>query len=164
METHPEAAKLRNILALKRLEMPLDTGVDRFLIEFHRRQRAQLLVPASPWTRFGSWVQEKVSGLSALPTYSYAGAFAAIVVITLVGFSQPSAVTPSGTRASTPGFAFHLLAPHDGTLAMLPALHLTPAVATTTPQDEPNFAAKADTATRFVLAKPLTSEATVAAF
>ena len=106
--------------------MPLDTGIDRFLIEFHRRQRAQLLVPASPWTRFGSWVQEKVAALTVLPTYSYAGAFAAIVVITLIGFSQPTAIAPAGTPASTPSFAFHLLTPHDGTLAMLPSLHLAP--------------------------------------
>ena len=51
MDQHQDFSPLRELLALKKLEMPTDTRIDQFLIEFHRRQRAQLLVPESRWTR-----------------------------------------------------------------------------------------------------------------
>ena len=51
MDQDQDFSALRNLLALKRLDMPKDTQVNQFLIEFHRRQRAQLLVPQSRWTR-----------------------------------------------------------------------------------------------------------------
>jgi hypothetical protein len=93
MEHEPEFASLRNLLALKKLEMPLDTEVNRFLIEFHRRQRAALLVPQSGWARALAWVRERAEGFSFVPSISYASGFAALAFMAFLGFSQQVQVT-----------------------------------------------------------------------
>ena len=38
MDQDQDFSKLRNLLALKKLDMPSDTQIDQVLIEFHRRQ------------------------------------------------------------------------------------------------------------------------------
>jgi hypothetical protein len=93
MEHQPDFSALRNLLALKKLEAPLDTEVNRFLIEFHRRQRAQLLVPESRWARAMAWLQERVEGIRIFPSLSYASGFAAIALMAFLGFSQQVQVT-----------------------------------------------------------------------
>src|ERR1700677_172322 len=88
MDQDQDFSVLRNLLALKKLDMPQDTQVDQFLIEFHRRQRAQLLVPQSLWARSLAWMQEKVSGFQFIPSLSYGSALAAIAIVACVGLSQ----------------------------------------------------------------------------
>ncbi len=80
-----ELMSLQMLLASKRNEIPADTEVNRFLIELHRRQRAQLLTKkpslleqAREW--FGSLSRPQLA-------YGIAGSFAcaAIFAVTLLG-------------------------------------------------------------------------------
>lgn len=117
MEHQDDFAALRNVLAIKRLEIPMDTEVNRFLIEFHRRQRAQLLMPASRWTRVTDWLKERAAAFGLVPSLSYAGAIAAIVLTAFMGLSQDVKVTQVDGQ-----YKFSLLSPgHDPALAMIPA-------------------------------------------
>jgi hypothetical protein len=88
MDQDQDFSALRNLLALKKFDMPQDTQVDQFLIEFHRRQRAQLLVRQSLLARSMGWMKEKVSGFQFIPSLSYGSAFAAIALVAFVGLSQ----------------------------------------------------------------------------
>ncbi len=95
----------------------MDTEINGFLIEFHRRQRAQLLVPASPWARAMAWVQERVAGFELVPSLSYASAFAAIAITAFVGLSQQVQVTEGAGH----GYKLSFRMPaHDTSFAMLP--------------------------------------------
>jgi len=117
METTNDFAKLRNVLALKRLELPMNTEINRFLIEFHRRQRAQLLVPASGWSRALAWMKERAADFGIVPSLSYGCAVAAIALAAFVGLSQQVQVTDVGGQ-----YKLSLVTPsHDPALAMIPA-------------------------------------------
>ena len=151
MNQDQDFSSLRNLLALKRLDMPQDTQVNEFLFEFHRRQRAQLLVRESLFTRATAWVKEKASSLALVPSLSYGTALAAIAITAMVGLSQQVQVT------GAPGQPYKLsfrLAPHDSAFAMIPS-SFTPA-ANTTPvvAENLNFtpSRSESTPTRFVLA------------
>jgi hypothetical protein len=151
MDQHQDFSKLRNLLALKKLEMPLDTQIDQFLIEFHRRQRAQLLVPASPLARALAWVKERMEGLELVPTLSYASALAVIAITAFVGFSQQVQVS------QTAGHPYELsfrLNPHDGAFAMIPSSFASLGNPSLKSVESQNFTPnRSDTATtRFVLA------------
>jgi hypothetical protein len=141
MERKDEFASLRNVLAIKRLEIPMDTEVNRFLIEFHRRQRAQLLVPASRWSRAIDWMKERAASVGVVPSLSYGCAVAAIALVAFMGLSQQVQLT----HVDGGGYKFSLLTPgRDPSLAMIPASFdtmTTKARKSATP-----------TATRFVLA------------
>lgn len=141
MERNDEFASLRNLLAIKRLELPMDTEVNRFLIEFHRRQRAQLIEPVSGWARAVEWVKS----LHLVPSLSYGCAIAAIALVAFMGLSQQVQVTHVDG-----GYKFSLLTPgHDPEMAMIPAF-TTPAKKASAPT---TFGAGATQATtRFVLA------------
>jgi len=141
MERHDDFASLRNLLAIKRLELPMDTEVNRFLIEFHRRQRAQLLQPVSGWSRLTEWVKS----FRLAPSLSYSLAVAAIALVGFMGLSQQVQVTHVDG-----GYKFSLLTPgHDPEMAMIPAF-TTPAKKSSAPA---TFGAGAKQATtRFVLA------------
>jgi len=151
MDQNQDFTALRNLLALKRLDMPQDTQIDEFLTELHRRQRAQLLTPASSWSRASAWLKEKLSGFELAPSLSYGAAVAAIAITAVVGLSQQVQVT------ERPGQSFQLSlrsAPHEGTFAMIPA-SFTPAASTAPKATEnlnftPNHSDSATT--RFVLA------------
>ena len=117
MDQNQDFSALRNLLALKKLETPMDTEVNRFLIEFHRRQRAQLLVPASRWARAIAWLEER-AGFQLAPSLSYASAFAAIAVAAFVGLSQQVQVS-HGTDG---GYKLSLHMPSSqSSFAMIPA-------------------------------------------
>jgi hypothetical protein len=117
MEPTNDFSKLRNVLALKRLELPMDTEVNRFLIEFHRRQRAQLLVPESLWSRTAAWMKERAAAFGIVPSLSYGCAVAAIALAAFVGLSQQVQVTNVDGQ-----YKLSLLSPsHDPALAMIPA-------------------------------------------
>jgi len=118
MDQDQDFTALRNLLALKRFDMPKDTQIDEFLTELHRRQRAQLLVRPSLWTRATEWAKEKISGFELVPSLSYGAAVAAIAVTAVVGLSQQVQVTDQ------PGHPFQLslrTTSHDGAFAMIPA-------------------------------------------
>jgi hypothetical protein len=118
MDQNQDFSSLRNLLALKKLEVPMDTDINRFLVEFHRRQRAQLLVPAMPWTRAMSWLQERLAGIEFVPSLSYASAFAAIAFTVFIGLSQQVQVT----QAAGGQYKLSLRMPtQDSSFAMVPA-------------------------------------------
>jgi hypothetical protein len=150
MDHNQDFSALRNLLALKRLETPMDTEIERFLIEFHRRQRAQLLVPASFWGRAMSWLQERASSLELVPSLSYTSAFAAIAITAVLVLSQQVQVT----HASTGQYQFSLLTPSaPASFAMIPASFS--AGTTVSKTDSLSFTpsrSDAPAATRFVLA------------
>jgi len=137
-------------LALKRLETPMDTEVDRFLIELHRRQRAQLMVPASRWAQAMAWLQERASSFGLVPSLSYATAFAAIAITAVVGLSQQVQVTHDNggqTRLSL------RMPSSQSSFAMIPASFGL--VTTASKADSLSFTpsrSEAPTPTRFVLA------------
>jgi hypothetical protein len=156
MEHDQDFSALRNILALKKLEMPMDTEVNRFLIEFHRRQRAQLLVPETRWARAMSWLKERAAGFELAPSLSYASAFAAIAIAAFVGLSQQVQVTQS--EGGQYKLSFHMPTTSSA-FAMIPASFSSATPSTRT--DGVNFSP--NTTTRFVLANSRVAyDATVA--
>ena len=150
MDRKDDFASLRNLLAIKRLEIPMDTEVNRFLIEFHRRQRAQLLVPSSRWTRVGEWVKERAAAFGLMPSLSYAGAVGAIALVAFMGLSQQVKVT----HVDGGGYQLSLLTPgHDPALAMIPGSFGMVATASHRNVAPASFGAGGTQATtRFVLA------------
>lgn len=118
MDQNQDFSKLRNLLALNKLEMPQDTKIDQFLIEFHRRQRAQLLVPASPLARALAWIKERVEGFELIPSLSYASALGAIAIAAFMGFSQQVQVSQAAGHPYELSFRLN---PHDSAFAMIPS-------------------------------------------
>ena len=150
MDHNQDFSSLRNLLALKRLDMPQDTQVDQFLIEFHRRQRAQLLKPEPVWTRALVWMQERMAGFALVPSLSYASVAAAIAITAVVGLSQQVQVTQvdgqSKLSLRMPG--------RDASFAMVPGSLVSTANASPTLNDSPTFTpTRIDSAaTQYVLA------------
>jgi hypothetical protein len=150
MDHNQDFSALRNLLALKRLETPMDTDVDRFLIEFHRRQRAQLLVPASPLARAFEWLKERVSSFELVPSLSYGTAFAAVAIIAVMGLTQQVQVTQN--TGGQYQLSFHMPA-SQSSFAMIPASF--GAITTVPKADSLSFSpnrSEASAPTRFVLA------------
>jgi len=76
--------QLQKLLRIKRFEQPPPWYFDRALIEFHRRQREELL----PRSATSIWWERFVSGLGnfRVPSYTFGAAFGAFVVVaTIVG-------------------------------------------------------------------------------
>jgi hypothetical protein len=149
MDQNQDFSALRNLLALKRNDLPQDTQIDEFLTELHRRQRAQLLVPPSIWARATAWIHEKISALELAPSLSYGAAMAAIAITAVVGLSQQVQVTSNSGHS----LQFSLRSgTHDSAFAMIPASFNS----ATTPKTDSsiNFTPnRSDSATtRFVLA------------
>jgi hypothetical protein len=149
MYQHDSFVALRNLLALKRLETPMDTEVNRFLIEFHRRQRAQLLVPQSRWSRAIAWLKESAAHVGIVPSLSYASAVAAIALTAFLGLSQQVQVTQVAGQ-----YKLSLVSPsHEASLAMIPASFGTTSLVAKKSSEPTTFGAtRADATTRFVLA------------
>lgn len=119
------------------------------MIEFHRRQRAQLLVPQSIWARGAAWVQERMAGFQLVPSLSYAGVAAAIAITALVGVSQQVQVSQVDGQSK-----LTLRMPTgQSSFAMVP-VSFTPAAVSPKVTDSPNFAPTRhdSAATRYVLA------------
>jgi hypothetical protein len=151
MEQDQDFSSLRNLLALKKLDMPQDTQIEEFLIEFHRRQRAQLLVPQPVWGHAFAWMKERVARFELVPSLSYASAFAAIAITAFVGLSQQVQVTQVDGQSK---LTFRMPA-HETSFAMVPGSFVPAAnIAPKLLGDSPNFTpARTDsTATRYVLA------------
>ncbi len=154
---------MRNLLAMTRLDLPQDTQVDQFLIEFHRRQRAQLLVPQSLWARSLAWLKERAAGLELMPSLSYGGALAAIALTAFIGLSQQVQVTSVDGQSK---LTFRMPT-HETSFAMVPGSFGSAAgILPTKSSDSPNFTpSRTDSsATRYVLANNFqgTHDATVA--
>src|SRR5471032_3008780 len=120
MDQDQDFSALRNLLALKRLDLPQDTQVNEFLVEFHRRQRAQLLVPQPVWTRAIAWMKERVVGFELVPSLSYASVFAAIAITACVGLSQQVQVTEVDGQSR---LSFRMPA-HEASFAMVPGSYV----------------------------------------
>ena len=131
-----EFKDLQRLLRLKRYEVPPPDYFEDFLIDFHRRQRAELL--KRPLWRL---VMDRVEG--ALPNfsparYAYAGACATAVAATVLASTHILATNPAGTTplAATalprpamhaPAHAFIVKAsPRINILSSQPSLRLAP--------------------------------------
>jgi hypothetical protein len=149
MENQDDFSALRNVLALKRLEIPMDTEVNRFLIEFHRRQRAQLMEPVSRWSHASAWLKERAAAFGLVPSLSYGCAVAAIALAAFMGLSQDVKVTHVDGQ-----YKFSLLSPgRDPALAMIPASFGTISMPAKKTDSSMTFGAGGTQATtRFVLA------------
>ena len=162
MDQDQDFSSLRNLLALKRLDMPQDTQVDQFLIEFHHRQRAQLLVPQPVWTRAIAWMKERAAGFELVPSLSYASAFAAIAITAFVSLSQQVQVTEVGGQSK---LSFRMPT-HETSFALVPGSILSASNVSPKLSDSPNFTPNRNdsAATRYVLANntPGAHDATVA--
>ena len=150
MDQNQDFSSLRNLLALKRLDMPQDTQVDQFLIEFHRRQRAQLLVPQPVWIRAIAWMKERMAGFELVPSLSYASAFAAIAITACVSLSQQVQVTEVGGQSR---LSFRMPI-HETSFAMVPGSFVPASNVSPKLSDNPNFTPNRtdSAATRYVLA------------
>src|SRR5262245_7092874 len=94
--------QLQKLLRIKRFEQPPPGYFDRALIEFHRRQREELLRRSATliwWERF-------VSGLGTfrVPSYAYGAAFAVfLAVATIVGSGLWTPYNLSAKRGALSG-------------------------------------------------------------
>jgi hypothetical protein len=160
-EDHDFSA-LRSLLALKREDLPKDTQVEDFLVEFHRRQRAQLFVRKSLISSAAAWIKERVASLDPVPSLSYATVAAAIAITAFIGLSQQVAVTNTDGQTR---FSFRMPL-HETSFAMLPGSLLQSVNASPKLSESLNFTpSRTDTAaTRYVLANntPGANDATVA--
>jgi hypothetical protein len=109
MNDQNDFTALRNLLAQSKNDYPQDTQVEEFLTEFHRRQRAQLLV--------------RKSLFELVPSLSYASVAAAIAITAVVGLSQQVAVTTNSDGQTK--FSLRLPGTHESSLAMLPGTLLS---------------------------------------
>lgn len=90
-EWEGSGADVAALLALKRYERPPAGYVDRFVVEFQRRQRAELLARTPQWR---AWLEEVVERLEAMrvPAAAYATAtVAALVVAAGIFLATPNA-------------------------------------------------------------------------
>lgn len=94
-----DPTEIQKLLRLKRFENPPEGYYEDFLLEFQRRQRAELL-RVSVWQvaqdRFSLWLEN-----FRVPVVAYAGiAAAALAVTTLVMSQSEEATTAEGSIAS----------------------------------------------------------------
>ena len=150
MNQDQDFSSLRNLLALKRLDMPQDTQVNEFLFEFHRRQRAQLLVPQPVWARALAWMKERMAGFEPVPSLSYASVVAAIAITACVGLSQQVQVTEVDGQSK---LSFRMPT-HDTSFAMVPGSFFSAPSVAAKQSDLPSFTPGRNdsAATRYVLA------------
>ncbi len=162
MNQDHDFSALRSLLALQREDLPQDTQVEEFLVEFHRRQRAALLMRSSLWARVSGWTKGRLAGFELGPSLSYASVAAAVALTAFLGLSQQVQVTHVDGQSK---LAFHMPL-HEVSFAMVPGA-LAPAV-TLAPKlsESPNFTSNRNdsAATRYVLANnsPGANDATVA--
>jgi hypothetical protein len=123
MNDQNDFTALRNLLAQSKNDYPQDTQVEEFLTEFHRRQRAQLLVRKSLFGSAMAWVKARAAGFELVPSLSYASVAAAIAITAVVGLSQQVAVTTNSDGQTK--FSLRLPGTHESSLAMLPGTLLS---------------------------------------
>ncbi len=150
MNQDHEFSALRNLLALKRQDLPQDTQVEEFLVEFHRRQRAQLFVRKSLWSGSVAWIKERLTAFDPVPSLSYAAVAAAIALTAFLGLSQQVAVTNTDGQTK---FSFRMPL-HESSFAMLPGTLLPSVNVSPKLSESPNFTPSRHeaAATRYVLA------------
>jgi hypothetical protein len=160
-EDHDFSA-LRSLLALKKQDYPQDTQVEQFLVEFHRRQRAQLFVRKSLLSGAVAWIKERLAALDPVPSLSYATVAVAIGLTAFLGLSQQVAVTNTDGQTK---FSFRMPL-HETSFAMLPGTLLPSVNVSPKLIESPNFTpSRSDAAaTRYVLANttPGANDTTVA--
>jgi hypothetical protein len=96
-EPDPQFSALRKLLAEKRQEIPVDTEVNRFLIELHRRQRAQLLrqQEAGLFGRIAaSFLELGQRALSPLPYVAAGACLVTLFVLTGPAHNTTINITP----------------------------------------------------------------------
>jgi hypothetical protein len=163
-DTNHDFSALRELLALQKNDFPKDTQVEEFLTEFHKRQRAQLLVRKSLWGSAVAWMKERAAGFELVPSLSYGTVAAAIALTAFLGLSQQVAVTTNSEGQTH--FSLRMPATHEGSFAMVTGSLLPSDTVSPKLSDGPNFTPSRNdaAATRYVLANtaPGANDATVA--
>jgi hypothetical protein len=114
------AARLQQLLALKRYEQPSPVYFNNFLSEFHQRLEAETAPRVSLWDRI-------VNNLAIEPVrtwrYGFSGAMGMALAVVLIwrGFNSPDVAPPSDADLASAQNPFHVLAS-----SALPASHSTP--------------------------------------
>jgi hypothetical protein len=130
----PDFSSLRALLALTKLEMPQDTQIDEFLVELHRRQRAQLLASPSMPARVVAWIRERVGEVAWIPSLSCLAAFASIAIVACLSLTQQ--VQVAGVAGQSLSFR---LPSHDTSFAMVPGSFVPALNVAPRSSDSPNF-------------------------
>ena len=122
------AARLQQLLTLKRHEQPSPVYFDNFLSEFHQRLEAETAPRVSLWDRI-------VNNLAIEPVrtwrYGFSGAMGMALAVVLIwrGFNSPDVIPPADTDQAFAPNPAHILAS-----SILPAPHSTPrSIAATLP-------------------------------
>jgi hypothetical protein len=161
MKPESDFSALRNLIALKKLETPLETHVDRFLIELHRRQRATLLMPESRAHRLLGWLGGWMENLRPAPSLIGVGAAAAIAIAVVLGFAPGS---PDAPADNTPQLALRMPS-SEAAFALVPAAFAKAPADSLSKSDSYSFAPAAKpSATRFILSSPRVAYDATAAF
>jgi hypothetical protein len=161
MKHEPDFSALRNLLALKKLDTPLETEVDRFLIEFHRRQRAQLLVPASRLGLTFDWLRAAVESLRLVPSLAGVGVAAGLALALVFGLGTPQA--PKADAAGSYTLSYRMPGA-QAAFAMVPTAFTKTPASTAAKNDNFSFTSATPSATRFILANPRVAYDATAAF
>lgn len=130
MNSKRDFTALQQLLALHREEVhsqAQQADLNRFLQELHRRQRAKLLVPVSPWVYAVQWCQHRVEGFEHLfagfrPALAYASggaAFAALALAALFCFT-PQIQLNGASSQNVAQVSFHLPGGATPTVALFP--------------------------------------------
>ena len=109
---------IHKLLRLKRYEHPTPDYFERFLDQFHERQRAELLRQPT-WSLIWERVTDTFSEF-AVPRLAYAGvAAAAVVLSTVILVTQQDSVTTASTFAlNDPRPTVHVLPPGNGDIRL----------------------------------------------
>jgi Putative zinc-finger len=114
------AARLQQLLGLKRYEQPSPVYFNNFLGEFHQRLEAETAPHVSPWDRI-------INNLAIEPVrtwrYGFSGAMGMALAVVLIwrGFNSPDVNPPSDADLASASNPVHVLAS-----STLPASHSTP--------------------------------------
>lgn len=123
-----ELSDIQKLIRLKRYEQPPEDYFDGFLIDFQRRQRAEMLqrpLWQIAWERANLWLES-----FRVPTLAYASIFLAAVSVTGVIMSNQGS-TAANTTASIslekmPATSIGSIAPFEGAVAPASTAALPP--------------------------------------
>ncbi|MEO6054668.1 MAG: hypothetical protein ABIP97_11700 [Chthoniobacterales bacterium] len=95
----PEELPIQKLLRLKRYEQPPTGYPERFLAEFQRRQRTEL-IRKSPWQMFTEGMSDRLSQFR-VGSLAYAATIAVAAVFSYQFLTQSSPTSPAASVAST---------------------------------------------------------------
>jgi hypothetical protein len=104
--------KVHELLARKSTPVPPPDYFRGVMVEFHRRQRAELLKPSAPWLAwFKSWEERLASALFPNPQTAFAALAAVFLVVGTMGLGIKSGIQSLRVAAPSASYAFEDLRP-----------------------------------------------------